>query len=82
VLEADVPWIPARQKVRDEAYRVVVGVDPLKIDYNLWGFRFNVAVTSKGVNVLRMLVEKAGGDKYRWRRCFGKQEVGGVQGVE
>jgi acetolactate synthase-1/2/3 large subunit len=60
VLEADVPWIPARQKVRDEAYRVVVGVDPLKIDYNLWGFRFNVAVTSKASTFLRMLVEKLG----------------------
>jgi acetolactate synthase-1/2/3 large subunit len=58
VIEADVPWIPARHKVREEAYKVVVGTDPLRINYNLWGFRFNVAVTSKASTFLKMLVEE------------------------
>ena len=58
VLESDVPWIPAKQKIREDSYRVAVGTDPLKINYNLWGFRFNVAVTSKASTFLKMLVEK------------------------
>jgi acetolactate synthase I/II/III large subunit len=60
VVEADVPWIPARAEPRADATVIHLGVDPQHARYPIWGFRADVAITAAPAAGLRALAEELG----------------------
>jgi len=62
-IDSDVPWIPAEEDVREDAFKVSVGLDPLKTRVVLWGFSFDLAIQSHSTVFLKTvlhMIEKEG----------------------
>jgi len=61
LLDVDVPYVPAFQRLRPGATVVQIDIDPLKPEIPLWGFPVDVALagnTAAALRLLRELVEE------------------------
>jgi acetolactate synthase-1/2/3 large subunit len=66
LLDVDVPYVPAFQKLRDDATVVQIDVDPLKADIPVWGFPVDLALqgsTAAALRVLPAIVQEFRGDR-------------------
>lgn len=54
-LDCEVPWIPALQRVNEQAKLIHLGVDPLQSRYPIWGFPSTVTITADSAAAVPLL---------------------------
>ncbi len=60
VLECDVPWMPASNRVADDLKVIQVGVDPLQARYPMRGFRSDLTMHSSPRLFIEAMLEELG----------------------
>ena len=57
IIECDVPWIPSKTSISQDATIIQIDRDPVKAAMPLWSFPVDLAITSDGAEAVRQLAD-------------------------